>query len=251
MRDFVVAGNWKMYKNPQQTKAFVDEFLGLLERDLQKKILLFPSTLCLQTCREALSGSYIQFGAQNCHFEAEGAFTGETSPRTLHEFGASYVLIGHSERRAIFGETDELLSKKVKSAQEFDLTPILCIGETLAEREAGETQTVIKRQLIKGLSLAHLEKPLILAYEPVWAIGTGKVATPAQAEEAHQFLRSVLHEIGGGKLSTHTVILYGGSVKPDNARELGLQPNIDGFLVGGASLKPTDFAAIAKVSKSN
>lgn len=250
MRNFVIAGNWKMYKNPKQTKAFVEEFAGLVERDLQKQILLFPTMLCVPTLRDALVGTFIQLGAQNCHFEAEGAFTGETSPRTLKELGVSHVLIGHSERRTLFGEADEFLAKKVRAAQESDLIPVLCIGETLAERENGETEDVIKRQLIKGLSLADLSQPLLLAYEPVWAIGTGKVATPAQAEEAHRFLRSVLHDIGGDTLASKTVILYGGSVKPDNARELGLQPNIDGFLVGGASLKPNDFAAIAKVSKA-
>ena len=246
MRPFIVAGNWKMFKNAQETKVFVEEFLPLVERDLQKKTILFPPTICLHGMREAVSGSPIAFGAQNCHFEAEGAFTGETSPRTLKQFGASYVLVGHSERRTLFGETDEVLAKKVHAAQEFELTPILCVGESLKEREAGQTNAVIERQVRQGLSLANLQAPLLIAYEPVWAIGTGKVATPAQAEDAHKFLRSVLHELGGAEFASRTVILYGGSVKPDNSRELGGQPNIDGFLVGGASLKPNDLAAILR-----
>ncbi len=248
MRTFVIAANWKMYKTPHEAKRFVMEFLPLITRSLHRRIMIFPTALCLPTMLEVTKDHNLDIGAQNCHFQAEGAFTGENSPKTIADLGARAVLVGHSERRALFGETDSYLAQKVKAVQDFGMSPMLCVGESLAERDAGQTEAVIEKQLREGLSKADLQGRLIIAYEPVWAIGTGKVATPDQAEKAHKYLRSVLHELAGENVATQTSILYGGSVKPNNAAEIGSQLNIDGFLVGGASLEPKDFATIVNVS---
>jgi triosephosphate isomerase (TIM) len=187
-------------------------------------------------------------GAQNCYFENKGAFTGETSPEVAKELGCTYVLVGHSERRQIFGETDELLAKKVAVVQRLGMTPMLCIGELLEQRESGQTYSIVRNQLQKGLASVDFEKPLTVAYEPVWAIGTGKVATPAQVKETQGQIRSILYELGG-KAHEETPILYGGSVKPDNAEELARLKDVDGFLVGGASLDPDTFGKIMNVSE--
>jgi triosephosphate isomerase (TIM) len=193
--------------------------------------------------KESINGTEVEFGPQNIYFEKEGAFTGEISPMVAQKLGSRYALIGHSERRSLFGESDDLIAKKVRAAVDCRLTAMLCVGETLAERQAGRTNEVVSRQLKSGLSLISEEKDsYVIAYEPVWAIGTGQVATPEQAEETHAFIRSQLK-------SKEASVLYGGSVKPDNAAGLAAKPSIDGFLVGGASLKPKDFLAIAAALK--
>lgn len=245
---FVIAGNWKMYKTPQETQKYIKEFLPLLTRGQDRRFLIFPPATNLDSALAATQDTPLEVGAQNCHFQNEGAFTGETSPRTLSQMGVRVVLVGHSERRTLFKEADDVLAKKVKAIQDLGMTPLLCLGESLADREAGNTQRVIEKQLHEGLRLADTGSRLMIAYEPVWAIGTGKVATPQQAEDAHSFLRGVLQNIGGIEFAQQTRILYGGSVKPSNAQELASQKNINGFLVGGASLEPAEFAQIANVS---
>ena len=258
MRPFVVAANWKMNKGPREAAEFLKAFLP---RHAELKVrprrpletVLFAPAIDLWVVQEVLRNSSISFGGQNCHFEREGAFTGENSPQTLAEIGCRFVLVGHSERRAIFAEDDHLLAKKVRAAQECGLVPMLCVGETLAEREAGHTDAVITRQLRQGLAQVNWAKPLYLAYEPVWAIGTGKVATPEQANAAHVSLRKILYEIVDQKSGTapgSIPILYGGSVKPENAEELADEAEIDGFLVGGASLKVDSFLALCATAKS-
>ncbi|MEK6553690.1 MAG: triose-phosphate isomerase [Bdellovibrionota bacterium] len=240
-RKKIAAANWKMYKTPQEAEAYFEEWEA---PESKAEVVFFPSTILLDTVSMEISGGNVHFGAQNIHFEKEGAFTGETSPETVKSMGAQYALIGHSERRTLFGETNEITAKKVQAAQAAGLTPMLCIGETLAEREAGKTLDVVKKQLNEGLSTLDAKKPFVLAYEPVWAIGTGKVATPLEAEEVHAQIRAHLAEVLSKAISDTTPILYGGSVKPNNADELSQRPNIDGFLVGGASLKPEEFMQI-------
>ncbi len=240
MREKIVAANWKMHKTPDETKDFIQNFLKEIPQKNQKNIFLFPTTICLSTAHEALKNSNIILGAQNIYPEKEGAFTGETSPFAVKQLGCQSVLIGHSERRTLFGETNEFLAKKIKCAQENKLIPLYCIGETLAQRKSNQTFEVLKKQLQEGLSLFNSQH-LILAYEPVWAIGTGEVACPDQAQEAHLFIRNELKSITG---QSHYKILYGGSVKPENAKELINKPDIDGFLVGGASLKVDSFTRI-------
>ncbi len=265
-----VAANWKMYKSPDQARQFLVEIQKplqtLLQKSLQKtdhtsaqqiaqigeiEIILFPSAICGEAVSQAIkkidaNRTQVAWGLQNAYFKAEGAFTGESSGQVAKAMGAKYQLIGHSERRALFFEKDELIADKVKFAQEMDLIPMLCVGETLAEREQGQIQTVLSQQILVGLSKLDQSKPWLIAYEPVWAIGTGKVATPQQADEAHLFIRTVLAENG---FSRDVAILYGGSVKPENAKELLLQQNIDGFLVGGASLDAGTFAKIIEQMK--
>lgn len=264
-RQWVVAANWKMHKSPSEARHFVDHFVPALVRQnglradgsaqaAQKAhVVIFAPPVDLAAVVEAAADRDArQFGvfcgAQNVYFETKGAFTGETSPQVLSEMSVTHALVGHSERRSIFHETDQDTAKKVATLQRVGLTPMLCVGETLAEREAGQTDAVIVRQLELGLSqwlsetasLAPIERRLIVAYEPVWAIGTGRVATAEQANQAHQALRTALMRLGGDALG-QTSILYGGSVKPDNASELAAQAEIDGFLVGGASLEVESF----------
>jgi triosephosphate isomerase len=250
MRPFVVAANWKMHKNPTETAAFFSEFLPkVTSKPAGREIVFFVPALDLMAAKEAIGSSGIKWGAQNCYFEMKGAFTGETSPQMLADIKATHCLVGHSERRTLFHETDEETGKKVKALQSVGVTPMLCVGETLPERESGKTNEVIVRQLKAGLALRDPAKPLTIAYEPVWAIGTGKVATSAQAGEAHAVLRRTLAEIGGAALADSTPILYGGSVKPDNAVEIAAQKEVDGFLVGGASLEVASFLSLCQVSK--
>ena len=235
----ILAGNWKMYKNPKEAITFLDEFTAMFSTRPAHEILFFAPALCLgELYKKALPAGF-SIGAQNCHFEKEGAFTGENSPQVLAQMGIKNVLLGHSERRSLFGESDEIIQKKLQTAQSLDLKPMLCIGETLSEREAGKTNSVLERQM-NILKAADRSKPMSVAYEPVWAIGTGRVAEPKQVEEAHQFIH--------GWLKTNFVdlpVLYGGSVKADNARMLEKTPGVDGFLVGGASLKPQSFFEIS------
>ena len=239
-----ICGNWKMFKTSAEAVALVRELRQRLNSQVQ--IGIAPPFTALGKVKEALVGSSIQLFAQNCHFEKQGAFTGEISAGMLAELGCDGVILGHSERRQLFGETDEGVNKKLKAALEAQLHPIVCVGETLAEREANKTWEVVSRQLrgaFAGVPAQQLAGCTI-AYEPVWAIGTGKVATTAQAQEVHGQIRGLFRELGGAPVADAVRIQYGGSVKPDNAAELLAQPDIDGALVGGASLKADDFARI-------
>lgn len=247
-RKFVVAANWKMHKSPREAGAFLREFLGQLTTSAgSTEVIFFVPTLDLAIAAEVLHSSPVKWGAQNCHYEMKGAFTGETSPAVLAELNTPYCLVGHSERRTLFHETDLDIERKVKALHQVGITPLLCVGESLQEREAGQTEDVILRQLREGLASSAAEKPFIIAYEPVWAIGTGKVATAEQANAAHKALRRGLSEIGGQGLADSTSILYGGSVKPENCAEIARQSDVDGFLVGGASLESKTFLPLCQV----
>jgi triosephosphate isomerase (TIM) len=248
MIGFYCAGNWKMNKNLAQAAEFVKQLRAEAPADAHSSLVLLPSAILAGTVAAGLKGTTINWGGQNCYFEPKGAFTGETSPQVLQELGAKYCLVGHSERRQIFGEPEEMLAKKVRACQDNGLTPILCVGETLDDRRWNRTQEVIVRQLKTGLHLADAIKPLWLAYEPVWAIGTGQVATPDQVEEAHVILRKGLHD-WNAKAAETTPILYGGSAKPDNVRTLAVLKNVNGFLIGGASLEVSEFLKIYSISK--
>ena len=247
MRTPLIAGNWKMNLDAAGATALAKQIAAESSKYGAVELLVCPPSPYLIPVRDALKGSSVKLGAQNMYFEASGAFTGEISASMLKDCGATYVILGHSERRHILGESDELINKKTLAALAAGLTPIVCVGELLAEREAGRTAAVIKRQFdgsFAGLSADHAAATVI-AYEPVWAIGTGRVATPAQAEEVHADLRKLLVQRYNQQTADRVRILYGGSVKPDNATELLGQPNIDGALIGGASLKAGDFSAIA------
>ncbi|MBI5341991.1 MAG: triose-phosphate isomerase [Deltaproteobacteria bacterium] len=247
MRTPVIAGNWKMFKTAGESSVFVKEFLPLVAGIKGVEIVLAPSFLSLSAVAALTAGTNAGVASQNVHFAAEGAYTGEVSPGMVKDAGAKYAIVGHSERRQYFAETDESVNRKVKAALAAGLVPIMCLGETLTERESGKTFQVVERQLRAGLSeIAAATAPkVIVAYEPVWAIGTGKTATKEQAQEVHAFLRRILKELfGDAGLAIR--ILYGGSVKPENISELMAQPDIDGALVGGASLKAASFASIVK-----
>jgi triosephosphate isomerase len=244
----LIAANWKMYKVPAEAKAFVDAFLPLVAGHTRDEIALFPSVTSLATVVEAVAGSNVIAGLQNMHFAEDGAYTGETSAAMLKAVGATHTLIGHSERRQYFNETDHIVNKKLHTALKHGIIPIVCVGEHLHEREAGQTASVLCEQLrgaFEGIS-AHSVAPVVIAYEPVWAIGTGKTATPDMAVEAHKTIRDEVAQIFGTHVAEAMRILYGGSVKPDNASDLCCRPEIDGALVGGASLKPDSFATIVK-----
>jgi triosephosphate isomerase (TIM) len=248
MRKKVVAANWKMYKTPAQAQEFVKAFLPLVANLDRSEIVLCPANTSLSVVIAAVTGSTVAVGAQNMHFADEGAFTGETSPLMLKAINATHVIIGHSERRQYFCETDETVNKKLLAALKHELKPIVCVGEVLAERESGKTEEVLLRQIGKafqGVTAGHCAS-IVIAYEPVWAIGTGKTATPEMAEEAHAILRKDIARTLGQEAANAIRILYGGSVKPENAAALMNQPEIDGALVGGASLDPQSFAKIVK-----
>jgi triosephosphate isomerase len=244
----LIAANWKMYKTPAQAQEFVTAFLPLVAGHDRDEIVLCPSDTSLATVLPAVAGSNVAVGGQNMHFAEEGAYTGETSVLMLKAIGATHVLIGHSERRQYFNETDETVNKKLATALKHKLTPIVCIGEVLAEREAGHTDEVLRRQITLALTGVTPEdaESIVVAYEPVWAIGTGRTATPEMAAEAHLLIRSEIARRLGRQVADIIRILYGGSVKPDNATALLNQPEIDGALVGGASLDPNSFAKIVK-----
>jgi triosephosphate isomerase len=250
MRTPCVAGNWKMHNTVADSIALVNSLAPVLEKIKGVDSIIFPPYTALAPVSEILKETSIGLGAQNLYWEEKGAFTGEISPHMVAEL-ADYVILGHSERRAYFSDTDEVVNKKVIAALSVGLKPILCVGETLEENEAGKTGEVVKRQLtagLKGTTMDQLEK-LIIAYEPVWAIGTGKAATPDGANQIIQdHIRNELSNIGSPALAEITPILYGGSVKPANAREFFEQPDIDGALVGGASLKADDFIQITKAA---
>ena len=241
----VIAGNWKMHHGPKDTRAF---FAGLTlpANAGTHEVLVFPPTLSLAAALgSADRDPRIQLGVQNIHWEEKGAFTGEVSAAMAKDAGAAYVLIGHSERRHVFGETDEDVARKIRACRRHGLVPVVCVGETLDERRAGRVEEVILRQLDAALdALQEGEGRFLVAYEPVWAIGTGETATPADASEAQGALRARLDQRLGAAKSTRVPILYGGSVKPDNAAELMAARDVDGVLVGGASLDPASFAAL-------
>ncbi len=247
----LIAGNWKMHKTVNETLAYIEAFKPLVADVSDRDVMIAPPFIALDAAEKALEGSNVALGAQNCHWKDEGAFTGEISPRMLADIGVTYVIVGHSERRHIFGETDEMIRQKIEAVLKHEMIPILCIGETLEEREAGKTLAVLERQLkegLKGFSAGEL-KDLVVAYEPVWAIGTGKTATPEQAQEAHAFVRKLLSEMFDEAFAEKTRILYGGSVKPENIVGLMARPDIDGALVGGASLNPDTFARIVRFGR--
>jgi triosephosphate isomerase len=246
LRRPVIAGNWKMYKTSAETRAFFEAFLPLVSASTHCDIVVAPPFTAIAAAVGAARGSAIGIAAQNLHWEREGAFTGEISARMLVDAGCSGVIIGHSERRQYFGETDEWVHRKTKAALEAGLTPIVCVGETLSEREGNLTDAVLKRQFDKGLgALTPAEfSRILIAYEPVWAIGTGRTATPEMAADAHRHVRNLAAAQFTPEQASALRILYGGSVKPDNVKGLMAQDGIDGALVGGASLDPKSFAAI-------
>jgi len=234
----LIAGNWKMNKDRDEAAESARELKHLVRDVSDKEILLCPAFTSLCCVGRELRGSNIVIGAQNMHFEDDGAYTGEVSAGMLEELCCKYVIVGHSERRMLFGEKSSVVNKKAKQALKHNVIPIICIGETLSERESGKTKQVIKKQVAESLSGIDASK-IVIAYEPVWAIGTGKTATSKQAQEVHAFIRSIIK-------SDKTRILYGGSVKPENIKELMQQKDIDGALVGGASLDAGSFAKIVK-----
>ncbi|MBI4309749.1 MAG: triose-phosphate isomerase [Candidatus Omnitrophica bacterium] len=253
MRKPIIAGNWKMNKTSLEAIAIAEE----LKRDLVDvggvDIVVCPPFTALQSVSEALTDMNIAVGAQNVHWVDNGAFTGEISASMLKDFGARYVIVGHSERRQYFGETNETVNKRLRAALAHGLTPIVCVGENLAEREAGKTFDVIKNHCegsLAGLSGDEAGR-IVIAYEPVWAIGTGRTATPQQAQEAHAFIRQLLEKLFSADVAGDVRIQYGGSVTPENIASLIAQPDIDGALVGGASLKAQPFATIVKAALSS
>ncbi|WP_456454796.1 triose-phosphate isomerase [Thermovibrio sp.] len=250
MRRLLIAGNWKMHKTVPQALTLVRELKELLKGVEDRDVLVCPPFTALYPVREELKGSSIYLGAQNMFYEEEGAYTGEISPLMLKDLNCSFVIVGHSERRRIFKEDDELINRKVLSAVNHGITPILCVGETLEERERGETEKVVDKQLRKGLKGLSEVDEFVIAYEPVWAIGTGKSATPEMAQEVHLFIREVLKELFGKEKASKVRILYGGSVKPENAKSLLEMEDIDGALVGGASLKAESFSRIVKFEEA-
>jgi len=248
MRKKVMAANWKMYKTPDETRAYFHDFLPMVAGHDRDEIVVCPPYTDVATAIEAARGSNVAVGVQNVHWKADGAYTGEISAPMLLCLGVTHVIIGHSERRQYFGETDDTVNLRLKTALESGLTPICCVGEVLEEREAGATDDVLRRQCTRAFHTISAKKAakLVVAYEPVWAIGTGKTATPELAAEAHAVIRHEVTKIFGEGFAAQLRILYGGSVKPDNASALMAQEEIDGALVGGASLDTKSFAAIVK-----
>lgn len=252
----IIAGNWKMNKTVSEAREFVSELIDSLGKfsDSDVEIVICPPFTALHACFEALEGtSALLLGAQNVHKEKNGAFTGEISVPMLKDLYCRYVIVGHSERRQYFGETDSEINEKAKAALEGNLRPIVCVGETLAERESNKTQDVITQQVTGSFANFSPEDwaDTVIAYEPIWAIGTGKTATPKQAQEVHSLIRSIVAKQSGPNVAEKIRIQYGGSVKPENAEELLGQPDIDGALVGGASLTAESFAAIVEAACEN
>lgn len=251
MRKKVIAGNWKMNNGINETVGLISEIKKELSgKKILAEVIICPPFINLETAKALLKNSTIKLGAQNLYFEESGAFTGEISAPMLKSVGCEFVIIGHSERRTIFGESDQVVNKKIKTAIKNGLKPIFCVGETLEEREKGVTFKVIETQItdgLNGIDEGELEN-LIVAYEPVWAIGTGRNATPQQAQEVHSFIRELISKLYSQTFATQLVIQYGGSVKADNAKELLSQPDIDGALVGGACLKADSFVKIIEAA---
>jgi triosephosphate isomerase len=251
MRRPFVAANWKMYKTPQQATGFIDSFLPLVAGGNTKaEVAIFPPAIDLPAVVSGLKGSAIGVGAQNMHFAEEGAYTGEISAGMITALGAAYILIGHSERRQYGFETDEQVNKKLLTALKHELLPVICVGEHLEERNDGQTEAVLHKQTHEALKSITPGQagPIVIAYEPIWAIGTGKTATPQMAADAHGFIRNEVAELLGKSVADAMRILYGGSVKPENAQELMAQEEIDGALVGGASLDPASFYKIVQAA---
>jgi triosephosphate isomerase (TIM) len=248
MRKKVIAANWKMYKTPEQTRDFFRDFLPMVAGHDRDEVVVCPPFVDLPAAVDAVKGSSVAIGGQDLHWEKEGAFTGEISIGMLQSVGATHVIIGHSERRQYFGETDDVVNLKLKAALEAGLTPIACVGEVLEEREAGLTEDVLRRQCLRAFHAISAKKAakLVIAYEPVWAIGTGKTATPQMAADAHVLIRAEAAKAFGQEHADNLRILYGGSVKPENAKALMAEEEIDGALVGGASLDAKSFTAIVK-----
>ena len=247
----LMAGNWKMYKTRAETKAFFESFVPLVTGVDDRDVLLCPPAVCLETALAATAGSAVAIGAQTMHYAAEGAFTGEIAPPMVVELGVPYVILGHSERRQYYAENDADLARKVRAALDAGLRPVLCCGETLEEREAGQTESKVGGQLDADLAEIGAEElaAVAVAYEPIWAIGTGRTATPEMAQETIGYVRRKVRE-RFGDAADGVRILYGGSVKPDNIDVLMGQPDIDGVLVGGASLDPQGFSRIVKFVES-
>jgi triosephosphate isomerase len=241
-----MAGNWKMYKTISETKAFFQAFLPLIGNTVDRDIVICPTFVNLPAAVDSTRGSRVEIGGQNLYWAKEGAFTGEISAPMLAAVGAKWVLVGHSERRQYFGETNDTVLKKTQAGLESTVTPIVCVGERLEERESGRTNTVLEEQFRDGVAGLTPDQfaNIVIAYEPVWAIGTGKTATPEIAQEAHEAIRGLAKIKYGNQAASKLRILYGGSVKADNAKALMAQPDIDGVLVGGASLDPKSFASI-------
>ena len=247
----LVAGNWKLYKTLRESVEVAKEIAGFVGASTTPEVAIAPVYTALAKVADALVGTPVALAAQDCCWEPQGAFTGEVGPLQLKDIGCKYVIVGHSERRQLFGETDETVARKTKAVVSHGMAPIVCVGEVLAEREAGSAEAVVVRQLraaIKGLPQAEAAK-LVIAYEPVWAIGTGKTAQPHDAQEMHARVRATLAEALGHALADSIRVLYGGSVKPDNAAALMAQPDVDGALVGGASLTLESFSAIITAAR--
>jgi triosephosphate isomerase (TIM) len=250
MRKPLLAGNWKMYKTIAETRTLANTLRSKLNGLSDRDVLICPPFTAVSAAAQELQGSTLFWGGQNAHWEREGAFTGDISAHMLADLGCKYAIVGHSERRQLFGETDAMINKRMHGALAAGLTPIVCIGETLAEREAGKTFAVLERQIKESLAGLSPSASIVIAYEPVWAIGTGKTATPAQAQEAHAYVRKQFEGLYGESSAKAVRILYGGSVKPDNAKTLMEQPDIDGALVGGASLDADSFSKIVRYNLS-
>ncbi len=249
MRKKVIAGNWKMNNNLSEAVELISDIKkGLTEFEPQADVIICPPYISLETASALIEDTLIKLGAQNMYFEESGAYTGEVSAEMLKSVGCEFVILGHSERRTIFNESDETINSKIKRALASGLKPIFCIGETLEQRESGVTNKVVETQVKEGLKEISELQNIIIAYEPVWAIGTGKTATPEQAQEVHEFIRNLVKELYSEEAARNLVIQYGGSVKPANAKELLSQNDIDGALVGGACLKADSFLDIVKCS---
>lgn len=246
-RKKIVAGNWKMNKTRADAAMLAEGIKKELANFVEVDVVLCPPFTALETVGNIIANTQIRLGAQNMHWEASGAYTGEISAGMLRDLYCRYVIIGHSERRIYFGETDATVNRKIKSALAATLTPIMCVGETLEERDAGKAMEVVKRQIEQGLAdIGNDIQKIVIAYEPVWAIGTNRTATPAQAQEMHAFIREILASLAGKDIASSVRIQYGGSIKPSNARDLFSQPDVDGGLVGGASLEAESFIEIVK-----
>ena len=250
MRRKIIAGNWKMNNDLNSTISLISNLAKSLNNSENCDIIVCPPFTSLSEANTQIKNTAIKLGAQNMYFESEGAYTGEISAQMLKSVGCEFVILGHSERRAIFNESDSLINKKIKKAISSGLKPIFCVGESLEQREKGVTNDIIKTQVTEGLKDISAEeiKTLIIAYEPVWAIGTGKNATPGQAQEVHEFIRSLIKEKYSEEIADKMIIQYGGSVKPDNSKDLLSQKDIDGALVGGASLKADSFLGIIQAA---
>ncbi|OGV70760.1 MAG: triose-phosphate isomerase [Lentisphaerae bacterium RIFOXYA12_FULL_48_11] len=250
LRKKIIAGNWKMNKSVSEAADLASDIKSDLADYRDADIVLCPPFTALKTVSDVITQTHIKLGAQNMHWASDGAYTGEISPSMLRDVFCHYVILGHSERRTMFNETDEIVNKKVKAAIAGNLCPIVCVGEVLQERESGAANDVVKKQVAGSLAgLGDDIGKVVIAYEPVWAIGTGKVATPAQAQEMHAFIRGVLGSIFNEDIAQSIRIQYGGSMKPSNAGELLSQPDIDGGLIGGAALDARSFVEIVRLAK--